>query len=118
MMPEPPKKFYTPREANQQLPALRAELDLILAKKRELDALRKQLDVLLRSNQLERYDQLRKQGEAVLDALETQVEQLQSRGVILRDAEKGLLDFPAIRFGEQVYLCWKRDEPHIGFCMT
>jgi hypothetical protein len=35
--------------------------------------------------------------------------------IVLRDIDRGLIDFPAIRDGEEVYLCWLIDEPEIGF---
>jgi hypothetical protein len=35
--------------------------------------------------------------------------------IVLRDVDRGLIDFPAIRDGEEVYLCWLIDEPEIGF---
>ena len=30
--------------------------------------------------------------------------------VVLRDVERGLIDFPAIREGREVYLCWLLDD--------
>jgi hypothetical protein len=36
-------------------------------------------------------------------------------GVILRDPETGLVDFAAVREGEQIYLCWRLGEDRIGF---
>ena len=36
-------------------------------------------------------------------------------GVILRDPETGLCDFPAIRDGEPVFLCWRLGEERVGF---
>lgn len=38
---------------------------------------------------------------------------LEDLGVIVRDLEYGLIDFPADRYGEKVYLCWKYDEPEV-----
>jgi Uncharacterized conserved protein (DUF2203) len=36
--------------------------------------------------------------------------------IVLRDFDRGLVDFPAIRDGEEVYLCWLvDDEDEIGF---
>jgi hypothetical protein len=40
---------------------------------------------------------------------------LAEEGILLRDPEIGLVDFPAIRDGERVYLCWHLDEDGIGF---
>ena len=36
-------------------------------------------------------------------------------GVILRDPETGLCDFPALRGGEPVFLCWRLGEERVGF---
>jgi hypothetical protein len=44
-----------------------------------------------------------------------EVERITGEGVILRDAETGLLDFPSRREGEQVFLCWRPDEAAVGF---
>jgi hypothetical protein len=35
--------------------------------------------------------------------------------VVLRDVDRGLIDFPSIRDGQEVYLCWLLDEDEIGF---
>jgi hypothetical protein len=51
---------------------------------------------------------------AVLDILWAASE-LQAVDVVLRDADKGLVDFPSIRDGDEVYLCWLADEPRIGW---
>jgi hypothetical protein len=51
---------------------------------------------------------------AVLDILWAASE-LQAVDVVLRDADRGLVDFPSIRDGEEIYLCWLADEPQVGF---
>jgi hypothetical protein len=45
--------------------------------------------------------------------LQELVEQLTLLGVQVKDAEAGLLDFPAVRHGERVLLCWKVGEPAV-----
>ena len=41
--------------------------------------------------------------------------QLQEAEVVLRDLDRGLVDFPAIRDGREVYLCWVEGEDEIGY---
>jgi hypothetical protein len=41
--------------------------------------------------------------------------ELEAVDIVVRDAERGLVDFPALRDGEEVYLCWLIDEDEIGF---
>ena len=48
-------------------------------------------------------------------ALLTAAEQLEAMDIVLRDADRGLVDFPSIRDGEEVYLCWQAGEPRVAF---
>lgn len=41
--------------------------------------------------------------------------ELQAVEVVLRDLERGLVDFPAIRDGEEIYLCWEEGEDEVGW---
>ena len=41
--------------------------------------------------------------------------ELQAVEVVLRDLERGLVDFPSIRDGQEVYLCWEEGEREIGW---
>jgi hypothetical protein len=41
--------------------------------------------------------------------------QLQEAEVVLRDLDRGLLDFPAIRDDREVYLCWLEGEDEISY---
>jgi hypothetical protein len=47
-----------------------------------------------------------------LDAL---VHQILDTGVLIKDINIGLLDFPALRDGREVYLCWQHGEGDIAF---
>ena len=41
--------------------------------------------------------------------------ELRALEVVLRDLDRGLVDFPALRDGREVYLCWQEGEAGIGF---
>ena len=41
--------------------------------------------------------------------------EIQQLGIVVRDVDRGLIDFPAILEGREVYLCWQLDEDGIGF---
>jgi hypothetical protein len=49
------------------------------------------------------------------EALKTEVLFLADRGILLRDPDTGLVDFPAERDGRRVFLCWKLGEEHVGW---
>jgi hypothetical protein len=41
--------------------------------------------------------------------------ELEAVDIVLRDVDRGLVDFPALRNGEEVYLCWLIDEDEIRY---
>ena len=49
------------------------------------------------------------------ETLKTEVEYLADRGILLRDPETGLIDFPSERDGEQVFLCWRLGEDDVAY---
>ncbi len=53
-------------------------------------------------------------GEAFV-ALQSAAAALGQREIVLRDLERGLIDFPTLRDGEEAYLCWMEGETVIGF---
>jgi hypothetical protein len=53
-------------------------------------------------------------SEGFIELRESMLE-LREREIVLRDLDRGLVDFPALRDGQEVYLCWEEGEPEIGF---
>jgi len=47
--------------------------------------------------------------------LRSLLENFEQSGVLVKDLDKGLVDFPTLFRGEEVYLCWKLDEASIQF---
>jgi len=47
--------------------------------------------------------------------LRSVLEHFQECGCLVKDLDTGLVDFPTLFRGEEVYLCWKMDEETIGF---
>ncbi|HUJ71426.1 MAG TPA: DUF2203 domain-containing protein [Verrucomicrobiae bacterium] len=47
--------------------------------------------------------------------LNVQLRRLQEMGIQIKDFERGLLDFPHLRDGREVFLCWELDENDIEF---
>jgi len=41
--------------------------------------------------------------------------ELQAMEIVLRDLDRGLVDFPSVRDGQEIYLCWEEGESQIGF---
>lgn len=81
---------YSVQEARELLPTIRATLLQLALVRRDGD-------------------------EAALQAL---VDHLGSLGVVVRDLEAGLVDIPSIREGERAWLCWRLDDPDLGWWHT
>jgi hypothetical protein len=41
--------------------------------------------------------------------------QFQRREIQVKDVDRGLVDFPSLREGREVFLCWEKDEEDIEF---
>jgi hypothetical protein len=53
-------------------------------------------------------------SEAFLE-LQRSLGELQAMEIVLRDLERGLVDFPALRDGQEIYLCWEEGEDEIAY---
>jgi hypothetical protein len=47
--------------------------------------------------------------------LKKAMERIEAMGVLIKDLDSGLLDFPTLFRGEEVYLCWRMGERDIDF---
>ena len=56
----------------------------------------------------------REVAKAVMQLLAA-LSELEDKEILLRDPERGLVDFPSLRDGEEIYLCWLVDEDEVGF---
>lgn len=104
-------KIFTVQEANALLPEVRIITGKIQRAHRKLSQFR---------------DEARKAAEgaeqggggmangvayaAILTELTTQMAELEALGVQLKDFERGLVDFPSLRDGRVVLLCWQLGE--------
>ena len=48
-----------------------------------------------------------------LAELKVLLKEFESREILIKDVERGLIDFPAVRNGREVFLCWERGEEDI-----
>lgn len=116
------QRNFTPDEANAALPELRLLVEEMVAAKRALDEAQERADEVsarisgngggLPPAQLaEVEDDVSGRATALAQALE----RVQSLGVIVKDLDSGLVDFPSVRDGEEVLLCWQLGEDEIGW---
>ena len=53
--------------------------------------------------------------EQSMERLKQALTEIENSGVLVKDLDVGLIDFPTLLDDTEVYLCWKLGEPHIGF---
>jgi hypothetical protein len=99
------------------------EADAVLADLREsLTRIRDARQVILRRAELVREKVVADVGGAdpgreyreASATLRIELERLSAENILLRDAETGLVDFPAEREGERIYLCWRLGEDRVA----
>jgi len=59
--------------------------------------------------------QVKSRRESEAECLRNAMEKLQDLGCLVKDLDIGLVDFPTLFRGQEVYLCWKVGEPSIQF---
>jgi hypothetical protein len=114
------ERLFTLPEAIATLPAAARLLLEIQRGKQELEERSAQLELLL--NTTEGNGHLAQDVAAARAAvqragaeLERAFRDLDTLGVELKGIEQGLLDFPSLREGRVVYLCWRQGEETIAY---
>jgi hypothetical protein len=108
-------RYFTLEQANQALAVIRPLMD-------EVQAIRQKI----MEGQPEAWTAIEKSvgngGNRALSAMVQDFEKLDAlvhrileTDVLIKDINIGLLDFPALKEGREVYLCWQYGEGEIGF---
>jgi hypothetical protein len=115
-------RHFTPDEANIALAEVRPLVERMVEQRRE------HLAALTRQEELEGH--IRGNGggippaelaetaaevERVARELAKTIDEIVSHGAEVKDLDEGLIDFPALRHGETVLLCWKLGEDQIRY---
>ena len=51
----------------------------------------------------------------LVNKIEERVRLITGHGILVRDFRQGLVDFPAVRQGEEIYLCWMLEEENLAY---
>jgi hypothetical protein len=125
-------RFYDLDRANARIPELREILESLRSQLAELTRLRDA--ILERQSAVEaateagpagqgrpaddaepddelRLSRLRMQG--LIDQMQAGVARIDALGINLRDIPTGLIDFPALASGRQIWLCWRLGEDDV-----
>jgi hypothetical protein len=113
-------KLFSPEKANALIPALAPLIEDLWAKRRELAIRLLENDPALRAGRksgtsatsLERRGEARRCTELKAEIVRI-INRIEASGCVVKDLDLGLLDFPAMRAGRPVFLCWKAGEAAI-----
>ena len=114
-------RHFTPQEANDELREIRPLVEQLVAHRREqqrLQAERAELATKIAGNG----GGIDSQAAADLAKAERHervevarcVNAIHGLGAIVKDLDDGLVDFPALREGEEVLLCWRLGEDEVA----
>jgi hypothetical protein len=107
-------KHYTLEEARALLPKIRQWLSELELCQLRLQSLDERVAALIKHGD-------DAGGEPVNQLIKTLAEsqlilqEFRRRQIQVKDLHRGLLDFPALREGREVFLCWEKDEDDIEF---
>ncbi len=108
-------KLFTVEEANSLLPRLRELLESVAIHR---DALREKaphLEPILRATGQNGGGKIGSEYGVEAYNLYLTIERIRELGVVLKDLDVGLLDFPHEREGRVVFLCWHPPEEHVEY---
>ncbi len=105
-------KHYTIEQARALLPKIREWLACLEQSQRQLEQLEKRIGKLSDERGDLGGDTVNRWVKVVAD-LRAALFQFESREIQVKDLERGLIDFPAIRNGKEIFLCWEKDEEDI-----
>ena len=116
-------KRFTLEEAESLLPEIEKSIREAIASKSELEQAETALQainqrvIMLGGVLVDRsavyQNRLRRDQSA--ERLKAAIQEIQESGCVIKDLDVGLVDFPTLFRGEEVYLCWKLGEQGIGF---
>jgi hypothetical protein len=108
------EKHYTRDEARALLPQIRKWLELLNRLRKDVERYDKRLSGLAEQGYDVGGGTVNSWIRALADMQEVLVE-FQRREIVIKDLERGLIDFPAIIGGREVFLCWELDEDDVEF---
>jgi len=116
-------KYFTRDEAERVLPqveALLREAIHLKARYSESDEILKTAvhEITMRGGMAvdsERMRLAQQSRDSAAERLPSVMQAIQEHGCVVKDLDTGLLDFPTLYEGGEVYLCWRLGEQRIGF---
>lgn len=107
--------LYSVSEANALLPYVRTLVASMLEAREAILSLQPELWSVIQAAVFNGGSKSASNVTRYILAIQDAIRKLQSLNIIVKDVNTGLLDFPAERDGQLIYLCWLYDEPSVQF---
>jgi hypothetical protein len=107
-------KHYTREEATALIPQLRPWLDQLRQHQKDLQHCDQRIEGMMGAGNDLGGDLVNKWIRTLAE-MQSILAEFQRREIQIKDIERGLLDFPAIIAGREVFLCWEQDEDDVEF---
>ena len=104
---------FSPEKANALIPVLTPLVEQLWDKRRELAIRLLESDPALRGHGAASRPAAPRLGELKAEVVQL-INRIEAYGCVVKDIDLGLLDFPSIRKGRPIYLCWKAGEPRLS----
>jgi hypothetical protein len=108
-----PARVFSLFEANQLIPQLRSHLTTVLQRKGVLVQTREEVQKASANSDYGGGTAVGSHYVKSLQDISTGLRAIHELGVVVKDIDLGLCDFPHVRDGRVVYLCWKLGEQEI-----
>jgi hypothetical protein len=108
------EKHYTCEEANALLPQIRKWLAQLNRLREDLHRHEKRLSSMTEEGNDLGGETVNNWIRALAD-MQAMLAEFQRREIFIKDLQRGLLDFPALIGGREVFLCWESDEESVEF---
>jgi hypothetical protein len=113
-----PSRLYTPELANRALPYVRRIVEDLVAEHRKWSDVVRELELLAARERADAPDpraaELRRLAQVSAADIDGFLGELASLGVECKGYDVGLVDFPAVIDGREVFLCWRLGEPAVA----
>lgn len=107
---------FTLKEANAKLPSVIKKFKDLVNLKNAVVKIQSEIETNPKYMSSFKDYSLKKQelNTAILNFYKS-IEEIESSGIMIKSIDEGLLDFPSLRFNEEIWLCWKEGETEIKF---
>ena len=114
-MQPPFPRLFTVKEANALLPRVRELLEDLFAHRDAMRERAPRMEPILAASALNGGGRVGSEYGVETYKLYLAINRIRELGVLLKDLDTGLLDFPHEREGRVVFLCWRPPEERIGY---